>query len=143
MVENDFRMFYGIFQVQFLRERRLNSTKVSTKRGASLGSRLRDTLTRRCFQLVSMKLPFYYCSICSARKLLSYFMEKLSQIIETHHCYDGKWSLLCRAYNLCISIYCIHNFYFLHVSLFYSLNLWSWQYLQHCWIYKTHLIYVD
>lgn len=78
----------GTLQVQFLqeRERGRNSTKVSTKRGASLGPRLRGTLTRRCFQLVPMKLPFYYCSICS-RKLLSYSVEKLSRIIETRRCY--------------------------------------------------------
>lgn len=37
-----------------------------------------------------MKLLFYYCSICSARKLLSYSVEKLSRIIEARRrsCYD-------------------------------------------------------
>jgi len=79
------------FKFNFCEGRRRNSTKVSTKRGARfLGPRLRGTLTRRCFQLVSMKLPFYYCSICSARKLLSYSVEKLSRIIETRHCYESQ-----------------------------------------------------
>lgn len=97
MVENDFRMLNGTLQVQFLRERggggrvrtKLNE---SFKRGASLGPRLRVTLTRRRFQLVPMKLPFYYCSICSARKLLSYSVEKLSRIIEARRrsCHDRE-----------------------------------------------------
>lgn len=52
MVENDFRTLDDTLQVQFLRkggrgEEGQNSTKVSTKRGASLGPRLRGTLTRR------------------------------------------------------------------------------------------------
>jgi len=82
-----------------------------------LGPRLRGTLTRRCFQLVSMKLPFYYCSICSARKLLSYSVEKLSRIIETRHCYESQ-VLVVPA--ICACNCCACDSYFPRTYFFYS-----------------------
>lgn len=80
----------------------------------SLGSRLRGTLTRTYSQLVPTKLPFYYRSICSARKLLSYSLEKLSRIIEARHCHD-RWrdplsrSQLVRRVSPRVSIYSLHD----------------------------------